>query len=150
MTTDIIKWQEDKCIINCLAMGMTHTHKATDWLCPFFLKRNNKKNITSLLTTICTRRLEGFENPFGLTKVRYSSASSSYDSSKAACQHMPKTGNYLTQFLAHATVVSSQSGSSSLQLASSNESLFRHVPDIMASQVVLAAIDKTSGTTATL
>ena len=55
--------------INCLAAGMMHTHKATDRLCPFFVERNNKKNITSLLATICSRRLEGFKNPFGLTKV---------------------------------------------------------------------------------
>ena len=47
--------------INCLAEGMTHTHKATDRLCPFFLEQNNKNNITSLLATIRTCRLEGFE-----------------------------------------------------------------------------------------
>ena len=38
--------------INCLAAGMNHTHKATDRLCPFYLERNNKKNISALLATI--------------------------------------------------------------------------------------------------
>ena len=38
--------------INCLATGLSHAHKATDRLCPFFNERNNKKNITALLATI--------------------------------------------------------------------------------------------------
>ena len=59
----------DLACINCLATGMTHTHKATDCLCPFYLEWNNKRNIMSLLAIICTRRLEGHKNPFGLTKV---------------------------------------------------------------------------------
>lgn len=75
----------DLACINCLAAGMTHMHKATDRLCPFYIEHNNKHNITSLLATIRTRRLEGYENPFGLTKVRHASTSSnstsSYDSS---------------------------------------------------------------------
>ena len=128
--------------INCLAAGMTHDHKATDHLCPFFIERNNKKNIMSLLATIRSRWLEGFENPFGLTKVHHSS-SSSYDSSAAGQKHLSKTGNYPSQFLADAAVVSSQSGGSSLQLASSNDSLCRNIPDITASQAVLASITKT-------
>ena len=74
-------WIELACI-NCLAAGMTHMHKATDHLCLFFIECNNKKNITSLLATICSRQLEGFQNPFGLTKVHHSSGSS-YDSSVA-------------------------------------------------------------------
>ena len=60
----------DLACINCLAAGLMHMHKATDRLCPFYIERNNKRNITSLLATIWERRLEGFENPFGLTKVR--------------------------------------------------------------------------------
>ena len=124
--------------INCLAAGMTHTHKVTDRLCPFFMERNNKKNITLLLATICSRWLEGFENPFGLTKVRHSPASSSYDSSSTTQRHASKTGNYPMQFLADAVVVSSQSGSDSLWLASSNDSLFHHVPNITISQALVA------------
>ena len=135
----------DLACINCLAAGMSHTHNATDQLCPFFMERNNKKNITSLLATIRTRRLEGYENPFGLTKVRHASATSSYNSSTAARKHLPKTGNFPTQFLAQQEVVSSNSGSSSLQLASSNDSLFKHVPDITASQAELATYNDTSG-----
>ena len=127
--------------INCLAAGMTHTHKATDKLCPFFIECNNKQNITQLLATIRSRRLEGFENPFGLTKVHHSS-SSSYESSVAGCQHAAcmGTGNYPTQFLKNAVVISSQSASSSLNLASSNDSLFRHMPNISASQAARASI----------
>ena len=135
--------------INCLAVGMTHTHKATDHLCPFFVERNNKNNIMSLLATICTRHLEGFENPFGLTKVHHSS-SSSYDSSRVAWKHATKTGNYPTQFLADAAIVSSQSRGSSLQLAGSDDSLFHHVPDITASQAVRASIIDTQDPTLAL
>ena len=62
--------------INCLAAGLDHAHKATDRLCPFYMERNNKRNITALLTMIRERRLEGFENPFGLTKVRRASQTS--------------------------------------------------------------------------
>ena len=125
--------------INCLAAGMTHTHKATDRLCPFFLERNNKNNITSLLATIHTHRLEGFENPFGLTKVQHSSSlsSSSYESSTAH-KHIARTGNYPTQFISKAAVVSSANSEGSFRLASSNDSLFRHVPNITASQAVAA------------
>ena len=119
---------------------MSHTHKATDRLCLFFMERNNKVNITGLLATIRQRRLDGFENPFGLTKVWHSaSASSSYDSGASACWHVAKTGNYPTQFLAQAAVVSSQSGASSFRLADSDDSLFRHVPEIIASQAAAAA-----------
>ena len=129
----------DLVCINCLAAGMTHSHKATDWLCPFYIERNNKKNITSLLATIRMCCLEGFENPFGLTKVRHSPASSSYDSSTAARKHTSRMGNYPTQFLAEAAIVMGDDSGSSLRLASSNESLFRHVPNITASQVAAAS-----------
>ena len=117
-----------------------HMHKATDRLCPFYMERNNKNNITSLLATIHTRRLEGFENPFGLTKVRrsLSLSSNSYDSSASFQKHTAKTGNYPTQFIAEATVVTSASSAGSFQLASSSDSLFRHVPDISASQAATA------------
>ena len=129
----------DLACINCLAAGMTHMHKATNRLCPFFIERNNKKNISSLLATIWTRWLEGFENPFGLTKVRHSS-NSSYNSSSAGHKHLSTTGNYPTQFLADVAIVSSDSGVASLQLASSSDSLFRMVPNITASQATQAFI----------
>ena len=125
--------------INCLAAGMLHIHKATDCLCPFFIERNNKKNITSLLATIHSRCLEGYESPFGLTKVGHS-PSSSYDSSAASRKHLQATGNYPTQFLADATIISSHSNGSSLRLASSSNSLFQNVPDITASQAMRVSI----------
>ena len=121
--------------INCLAAGMTHNHKATDHLCPFFVECNNKKNITSLLATICTRQLEGYENPFGLTKVRHPS-DSDYDSSATSKRHIARSGNYPTQFLATTTTASSQSSSALLQLASSSDLLFHNVPDISHSQAM--------------
>ena len=68
--------------INCLAAGLTHTHHAMDRLCPFFVKWNNKVNITNLLEMIRNRQLEGYENPFGCTKVR--SSQNSYDLSSTA------------------------------------------------------------------
>ena len=131
----------DLMCINCLAAGMTHTHKATDHLCPFFVRQNNKKNITSLLEMICLHQLDGFRNPFGLTKVRHqTSGSSSYESSSASCKHQSRTGNYPTQFLTNAAVVSSQGSGSSFQLANSDDSLFRNVPNTSASQVARASI----------
>ena len=129
--------------INCLVVGMTHTHKVTDRLCPFFLKQNNKNNITSLLATIRMRRLEGYENPFGLTKVRRSTPSSSqsygssYDSTTAR-QRKPATGNFPTQFLNDMAVITSENENESLCLASSSDSPFRHVPNITTSQAVAA------------
>ena len=78
--------------INCLTAGMMHDHKATDRTCPFFMERNNKQHIMQLLATICTRRLGGYENPFGLTKVRHTASSSAddYDSSASAWKHSVK------------------------------------------------------------
>ena len=127
--------------INCLAAGMTHTHKATNRLCPFYIKCNNKRNITSLLDTIHTRRLEGYKNPFGLTKVRCTSQSnsSSYDSYNSHW-HAARTGNYPTQFLNKNAIISSADSGPSLNLASSNNSLFRNVPNIMASQAAATSI----------
>ena len=146
MTTDhqnsILRGEQPKyalACINCLVAGLTHTHKATDWLCPFFLKRNNKTNITSLLATIRTRHLEGFKNPFGLTKVRHASNSSnSYDSSTCGQLFKVKSGNYPTQFLVQAAIASTDHSDGSFKLASSGDSLFRHVPNITASQAVVA------------
>ena len=130
----------DLACINCLMAGMAHDHKATDRTCPFFMECNNKQHITQLLTTIRARRLEGYENPFGLTKVRHTSSSTanSYDSSASAWKHIVATGNYPTQFLTSARLSSSTSAEESLRLASSSESLFRHVPDISHSQVMQA------------
>ena len=132
----------DLACINCLAAGLTHMHKATDRLCPFYLERNNKHNITALLATICERRLEGFENPFSLTKVRWASQAS--DSSRSSNyeprKHQVVTGNYPTQFLADPAVVAPYASDSSLHLASSNDSLFRQVPNISASQAKAAMI----------
>ena len=128
--------------INCLAAGMTHTQKATDRLCPFYLKRNNKRNITALLATIRNRRLEGYENPFGLTKVRHASQtpSSGQNSDYNPRIHMTHPGNYPTQFLADAVVITPHNSADSLRLTSSNDSLFRRVPDITASQAAAASI----------
>ena len=126
--------------INCLAAGMMHDHKATDRTCPFFMEHNNKRHITQLLATIRTCRLEGYENPFGLTKVRHmaSSSANDYDSSVSAWKHSIKTGNYPMQFLASTRLASSLSAEESLHLASSSDSLFRLVPDISHSQAMQA------------
>ena len=59
-------------------------------------------------------------------------------------------GNYPTQFLAGAVVVSSQDSDPSLRLASSSDSLFRHVPDITASQAAAATITEIQDNTASL
>ena len=129
--------------INCLAAGLSHMHKATDQLCPFYIERNNKRNITSLLATIHKCRLESFENPFGLTKVRRASQASSSNRSDDNYDPWKRPvvmGNYPTQFLNDPVVVSSQESDPSLRLASSNDSLFRHVPNITASQVAAATI----------
>ena len=132
----------DLACINCLAAGMTHTHKATDRMCPFYLERNNKRNITTLLATICNRHLEGFENPFGLTKIRQASQTSntSSRSSYDPRSHTASTGNLPTQFLAEAAANTPHDSDESLRLASSNDSLFRHVPNISASQAAAATI----------
>ena len=130
--------------INCLAAGLTHTHRATDRLCPFYMERNNKRNITALLATIREWRLEGFENPFGLTKVRHtpqasgSSRSDDYDPR----QRPVVMGQYPTQFLAGPAVVSSQDSDPSFRMASSNDSLFRHVLTITTSQAAAATIEE--------
>ena len=132
--------------INCLAAGLTHSHKATDRLCPFYMERNNKRNITALLATIHKRRLEGFENPFGLTKVRRASQPSS--SNRSTDDYDPHKcpvvmGQYPTAYLASAaTASSSEDPSSSFRLAGSNDSLFRHVPNITASQAAAAMIEE--------
>ena len=130
--------------INCLAAGLTHTHKATDRLCPFYMERNNKRNITALLATIRERCLEGFENPFGLTKVRRSSqASSSGRSDDYDPRKRPVVmGQYPTAYLADAAVISSQGSGSSFRLASSSDLLFRQVPNITASQAAAATIEE--------
>ena len=130
--------------INCLAAGLSHTHKATDRLCPFYMECNNKRNITALLATIRERRLEGFENPFGLTKVRRASqASSSNQSDDYDPRKRPVVmGKYPTQFLNGPAVLSSQSSEPSLMMASSNDSLFCHVPNISASQAAAATIEE--------
>ena len=110
------------------------------------MERNNKRNITALLTTIRERRLEGFENPFGLTKVRRASQPSS--SNRSEDNYDPRKrpvvmGQYPTAYLASAAAASSSEGSrSSLRLASSNDSLFRHVPNITASQAAAATIEE--------
>ena len=117
--------------------------KATDKTCPFFMERNNKQHITQLLDIIRTRRLEGFENPFGLTKVRRSSSSTNsydYDSSASARKHVVRPGgNYPTQFLVEQRSRLNLSDEESLRLASSSDSLFRRVPDISHSQAMHAA-----------
>ena len=105
--------------INCLAAGLTHTHKATDRLCPFYVECNNKRNITALLATIRERRLEGYENPFGLTKVRHASQASNASRSNVSDDYDPRKrpvvmGNYPTQFLADATIEDSQDSGPSL------------------------------------
>ena len=128
--------------INCLAAGMTHTHKAMDQLCPFYIECNNKCNITALLATIRDRCLEGFENPFGLTKVRCSSQTSTSSRSSA---YDPRThpvvqGHFPTQFHDQASIITPQESSSSLWLASSNDLLFQHVPNITASQAEAALV----------
>ena len=128
-----------------MAAGLTHTHKATDRLCPFYIERNNKHNITALLATIRECRLEGFENPFGLTKVRRASQTSSSNRSNDVDGYDPKKrpivmGNYPTQFLTDATILSSQDSDPLLRLASSGDSLFRNVPNITASQAAAATI----------
>ena len=139
--------------INCLAAGLMHTHKATDRLCPFYIERNNKRNITTLLATIRERHLKGFENPFGLTKVRCASQTSK--SSRSNDDYDPRKrpivmGNYPTQFLVDAAIVSSQDSDPSLRLASSSDLLFRHVPDITASQAAAAMITEIQDTAASL
>ena len=143
----------DLACINCLAAGMDHAHKATDRLCPFYIERNNKCNITALLTTIRECRLEGFENPFGLTKVQRTSqnsaSSNSHGSSYDPCKHMATTmrsGNLPTQFLVDAAILSSQESDPSLWLASSGDLLFRNVPSISASQAVAATITEIQDT----
>ena len=137
--------------INCLVAGMNHAHKATDRLCPFYLERNNKKNISALLATIRERRLEGYENPFGLTKVRRSSQTPSLQNNNGSTYnprtHIAHTGNLPTQFLAEAAVITPDNSNPSLRLASSGDSLFRHIPNIMASQAeatTITAIQDTS------
>ena len=120
--------------INCLAAGLTHTHRATDRLCPFYMERNNKCNITALLATIREWRLEGFENPFD------------YDPRKRPVV----MGQYPTQFLAGPAVVSSQDSDPSFRMASSNDSLFRHVPNITASQAAAATIEEIQDTNTAL
>ena len=131
---------------------MTHMDKAMDQLCPFYVERNNKCNITSLLATICTWQLEGYENPFGLTKVRRDSQSTtnSYNSSSTGRRHVSHTGNFPTQFLTDKAVILLQGSGSSLNLASSSDSLFQHVPDITASQAAVASIIEIQGTSTTL
>ena len=129
---------------------MTHTHKATDHLCPFYIERNNKRNITMLLATIRTHRLEGYENPFGLTNVRRASQTSGSQSSYDASRHVPHTGNFPTQFLTEATFISSQDSNPSFRLSSSNDSLFRHVPDITASHTAAATITEIQDSNSTL
>ena len=49
-------------------------------------------------------------------------------------------GHYPTAFLADTAVVSSQDSDPSLRLASSNDSLFKQVPNITASQAAAATI----------
>ena len=129
------------------------THKATDRLCPFYMERNNKRNITALLATIRERRLEGFENPFGLTKVRRSlqpSSSNRSDEDYDPRKHPVVMGQYPTAYLAGATVGSSEGSSSSFRLAGSNDSLFRHVPNITASQAAAATIEEIQDQSASL
>ena len=107
------------------------------------MERNNKRNITALLATIRERRLEGFENPFGLTKVRRASQPSSSDRSREDYDPRKRPvvmGQYPSAFLAGDSASASEASSSSLRLASSNDSLFRHVLTITASQAVAATI----------
>ena len=117
--------------INCLAAGLSHAHKAMDRDCPFFIERNNKTNITGLLQMIKNRWLEGHLNPFGLTKVRHSQGSGSSQSSRSLNR---AKGNMPTMFLAQ-QVDYYDSSDHQFQLASSNDSLFKNVPDISASQI---------------
>ena len=116
--------------INCLAMGLSHSHHSTDHSCPFYVERNNKTNITNLLEIIRSRRLEGYENPFGCTKVRNSQ--SSYDSSATARWH--KYGTYPTVFLTRSASINADSECDSLNMANSNDSLFQNIPNITAMQ----------------
>ena len=138
--------------INCLAAGMTHLHKATDRTCPFYVECNNKRNITLLLTTIHDCHLEGFENPFSLTKVRRASQSSSSNrgSDYNPIVHMARQGNFPTQFLADAATIIPHNSEDSFRLASSNDLLFQQVPNITASRAVAASIDEIQDQSAAL
>ena len=117
--------------INCLAAGLTHDHKATDRDCPFFVERNNKTHITELLQLIKNRRLEGHFNPFGLTKVRHSQSSGA---SQSSYSRPSQKGRMPTEFLTRQADYY-DSSDHQFNLASSNDSLFRNVPPITASQI---------------